>query len=51
MKYYFGQIAPELDFETARKQLWSSVDTFGKEGSREKEMGIEKRILSVKDQS
>jgi len=48
MKHYLGQIAPELDFETARKQLWRSVDVFGKEGSREKEKGIEKRILGLK---
>lgn len=48
MKHYFGQIVPHLDFETARKQLWRSVDIFGKEGSREKEKGIEKRILGSK---
>jgi hypothetical protein len=45
MKHYFGQIAPGSNPETARKELWRSVDFFGKERSREKEKGIEKRIL------
>jgi hypothetical protein len=48
MKHYFGQIASGLDPETARRELWTSVDVFGKEGSRKKEKGIEKRILGSK---
>ncbi len=51
MKHYFGQIAPGLDFETARKELWKTVDVFGKEGSREKEVGIEKQILPMAGQA
>ncbi len=51
MEYYFGQIAPGLDLATTRKQLWKSVDVFGKEGSREKEVGIEKQILPMAGQA
>lgn len=51
MKHYFAQIAPELDFETARKKFWKSVDVFGKEGSREKEEGIAKQILPMAGQA
>jgi hypothetical protein len=49
MKHYFSQIAPDLDPEVAKKQFWKSVDVFGKEGSREKEKGIEGRILGKKN--
>jgi len=45
MAHYFRQIAPELDLEEARKALWRGVDVFGKEGSREKERGIERSVL------
>jgi len=51
MKHYFAQIAPGSDLETARKELWKSVDVFGKEGSREKELGIEKQILPMAGQA
>ncbi|MCK5553098.1 MAG: hypothetical protein KAJ09_08135 [Deltaproteobacteria bacterium] len=47
MKHYFRQIAPALDLVEARKALWRSVDGFGKEGSRKKEKGIERAILSA----
>ena len=46
MKYYFQQIAPEMDWRKAKVKLWKSVDALGKEGSVEKETGIRKRILS-----
>ncbi len=45
LKHYFHQIAPDLPVERAAKELWHSVDTFGEEGSREKELGIEGAIL------
>jgi len=44
MAHHFGQIAPGLDLETARKHFWRSLDIFGKEGSRGKEASIEERI-------
>jgi hypothetical protein len=47
MEHYLRQIAPELDLDEARKALWRSVDVFGKEGSREKERGIEGAIPSA----
>ncbi|MBS3919815.1 MAG: hypothetical protein KG012_13110 [Deltaproteobacteria bacterium] len=46
MKHYFGQIAPKMDWRKAKEKRWRSVDVFGKEGSRKKEVGIKKRILS-----
>jgi hypothetical protein len=45
MRHYFSQIAPDALPEQAAKQLWRSVDVFGKEGSLEKELGIKKAIL------
>jgi len=45
MEHYFRQIAPDLPPEKAAKELWRSVDSFGEEGSREKELGIEQAIL------
>ncbi len=45
MEHYFRQIAPDLPAEKAAKELWRSVDSFGEEGSREKELGIEQAIL------
>jgi len=46
MEYYFHQIAPKMDWRKAKVKLWKSVDVFGKEGSRKKEIGIRNRILS-----
>ncbi len=45
MRYYFSQIAPGSPPEQAAKKLWRSVDSFGEEGSAEKELGIKKAIL------
>jgi hypothetical protein len=46
MRYYFRQITAKMDWRKAKVKLWKSVDAFGKEGSRKKEIGIRKRILS-----
>jgi hypothetical protein len=46
MKYYFRQIAPKMNWKKAKVKLWRSVDSFGKEGSKKKEQGIKKRVLS-----
>jgi len=34
-----------MDWREAKVKLWKSVDSFGKEGSEEKERGIAARIL------
>ncbi len=45
MKFYFDQLAPEMEWHKARIKFWRSMDVFGKEGSLEKEHGIKNRIL------
>jgi hypothetical protein len=35
-----------MNWKRAKIKLWRSVDSFGKEGSRKKEEGIKRRILS-----
>jgi hypothetical protein len=45
MKFYFQQLAPEMDWREAKATLWRSVDVFGKEGSPEKEAAIRIQIL------
>ena len=46
MEHYFGQISPYADWKVSKVKLWRSVDVFGKEGSRKKEVGIRKRIIA-----
>lgn len=45
LDHYLGRIAPELPTEQAAKELWRDVDVFGEDGSRKKELGIERAIL------
>jgi hypothetical protein len=45
MQFYFRQLAPRMDWKTARERLWRSVDPLGREGSRAKEKAIERQIL------
>ena len=41
-----GQVALGAPPDEAARDLWRSVDGFGEEGSREKERGIARTILS-----
>jgi hypothetical protein len=46
MQHYFKQIAPEMDWQQAKEQLWRSVDVFGEEKSAQKEQAIARQILT-----
>lgn len=46
IKFYFDQLAPEMEWHKATIKFWRSVDVFGKEGSAEKEQAIKNRILT-----
>ncbi|MEE8209618.1 MAG: hypothetical protein V3R38_02585 [bacterium] len=41
-----AQVAPGAPPDEAARDLWRSVDGFGEEGSRKKERGIARAILS-----
>jgi hypothetical protein len=41
-----AQAAPGVLHDEAARDLWRSVDGFGEEGSRKKERGIARAILS-----